>query len=108
MIEVTKQNFERTVLRSQKPFVLNFWAPWCECSRELMPAFDRLFSDAAAAPLQAGKVNADEQPELADRFEIIFLPTLCFFQNGILTYAVISPPSEEYLEEHLKEWILSF
>ena len=101
MIEVTSQNFEDAVLRAQKPFVLNFWAPWCDCSRDLMPVLDRLLADTAAAPLQAGNVNADEQPELTDRFEITFLPTLCFFQNGILTDAAISPLSTEDLENWL-------
>ncbi len=98
IVDVTNENFKDIVLSAGKPFILDFWAPWCVYCRKLSPVLDRL-SESMSDKINIGKVNIDEQPELASQFEVNFIPTLCLFKDGSLVDATISPQSQAALED---------
>lgn len=84
---VTKENFKTEVLEAKTPVLVDFWAPWCGYCRRIGPAVDALAAEYAGK-VAVGKVNVDEQPELAARFQIMSIPTLMVFKNGQATRRV--------------------
>lgn len=83
VITVTKENFAQEVLQSQQPVLLDFWASWCGPCKMVLPVIDEIAAERADS-LKVGKVNVDEQPELASRFSVISIPMLLVFANGKL------------------------
>ena len=82
-IVITKENFEEQVLRAEKPVLVDFWAPWCTYCRRIAPAVDQV-AGQYGEQMVVGKVNVDEQPELAGQFGVMSIPTLLVFKNGKL------------------------
>ena len=80
VMQITNQNFSDEVLRSDKPVLLDFWAPWCGPCRMVMPMIEEIAAERA--DIKVGKVNVDEQPELAQRFGVMSIPTLLVMKNG--------------------------
>ena len=76
-----ERNFEEQVLRAEKPVLVDFWAPWCTYCRRIAPAVDQV-AGQYGEQMVVGKVNVDEQPELAERFGVETIPTLMLFQKG--------------------------
>ncbi len=80
-VNVIDQNtFEATVLQSDKPVLVDFWASWCGPCRMLAPVVEQLSEDHPEVVF--GKINIDEQPELAARYQVASIPTLILFKNG--------------------------
>lgn len=77
---ITKENFNTEVLNSQKPVLLDFWASWCGPCRMLSPTVDQVAEERA--DVMVGKVNVDEQPELAQAFGVMSIPTLVVLKGG--------------------------
>ena len=82
VITITKENFETEVLKSAQPVLLDFWAAWCGPCRMLSPVVDEVAEERT--DVKVGKVNVDEQPELAAEFGVMSIPTLLLFENGKL------------------------
>ena len=80
VITITFENFETEVIKSEKPVLVDFWAPWCGPCRMLSPVVDEIAEENSN--IKVGKVNVDEQEELAMRFGIMSIPTLIVFKNG--------------------------
>lgn len=80
---ITKENFEQEVLQSDKPVMLDFWATWCGPCRMLGPVIAKI-AEEYEGKAKVGKVNVDEQPELAGAFRIESIPTVVVIKNGKL------------------------
>ena len=93
---ITAENFDELVLHSDKPVLVDFWAPWCGPCRMVSPLVDEIAGERD--DIAVGKVNVDEQPELAMKFGVMSIPTLLVFKGGELTnQAVGARPKEELL-----------
>ncbi len=79
-ITITKSNFESEVLRSDKPVLVDFWASWCGPCRMLAPVVAQIAD--ARDDVKVGKINVDEQPELAARYSVSSIPTVLVFKDG--------------------------
>mgnify|MGYP001161736607 FL=1 len=99
-VKLTKDNFEAEVTNSLKPVLVDFWAEWCGPCRMLAPVLEGV-AEARGADLAVGKVNVDEEPELAARFGIISIPTLILFDGGEPVKKTIGYLSRPELEEFL-------
>lgn len=97
VVTITKENFEQEVLQSAKPVLLDFWASWCGPCRMLSPVVDEVAEERG--DVKVGKVNVDEQPELAGQFGVMSIPTLLVFEQGkLVRQAVGARPKASVLD----------
>ena len=96
VIHVNKNSFQNEVLNSEKPVLLDFWAPWCGPCRMVSPIVDEIASERS--DIKVGKINVDEQPELAARFGVMSIPTLVVMKDGkIVNQMVGARPKSQIL-----------
>lgn len=79
-LNINKNNFQNEVVNSNKPVLLDFWAPWCGPCRMVVPIVEEIAKERS--DIMVGKVNVDEQPELANQFRIMSIPTLVVMKDG--------------------------
>ena len=79
-VKITKDNFDSQVLHAATPVLLDFWAPWCGPCRMVSPVIDEIAAERT--DITVGKINVDEQPELASRFGVMSIPTLVVMKDG--------------------------
>ena len=85
-ININTNNFQNEVMNSDKPVLLDFWAPWCAPCRMLAPVVEEIANERA--DIKVGKINIDEQSELANKFGIMSIPTLVVMKNGKIVQQV--------------------
>lgn len=94
---ITKDNFEKEVLESKQPVLVDFWATWCGPCQMVSPVVDEIADERT--DIRVGKVNVDEQRELAAKFKVMSIPTLLVFKDGkVANHAVGAMPKESILE----------
>lgn len=79
-LQITKNNFDTEVMNSEKPVLIDFWASWCGPCKMLSPVVDEIAEETT--DVKVGKVNVDEQPELARQFGVMSIPTLVLIKDG--------------------------
>lgn len=96
VMNIGKNNFQEEVVNSNRPVLLDFWAPWCGPCRMVAPLVEEI---AAERPdIKVGKVNVDEQPELAGRFGVMSIPTLVVMKGGkVVNQALGARPKSQIL-----------
>ena len=95
-ININKNNFQNEVLNSEMPVLLDFWAPWCGPCRMVSPIVDEIAAERG--DIKVGKVNVDEQPELAAQFGVMSIPTLVVMKGGkVVNQMVGARPKSQIL-----------
>jgi thioredoxin 1 len=104
MIEFTEENFEDQVLKSGKPVLVDFWAPWCTPCRMMGPTVEAVAKEYADRAV-VGKVNVDDNQNIAGRYNIRGIPTLLLFKGGEVQEQVVGATSKDavvkMIEKHL-------
>ena len=80
VINITRNNFQNEIINSDKPVLLDFWAPWCDPCRMVGPILEEIAGERS--DIKIGKINVDEQPELASQFRVMSIPTLIVIKDG--------------------------
>ncbi len=99
MLNITIDNFEEEVLKSDKKVIVDFWATWCGPCKMIAPIFEELASEHT--DVKFAKVNVDEQVELCLKYKVSSIPTLIIFEDGEVIDKVIGYRTKEELEEQL-------
>lgn len=99
VIKISKENFASEVLNSNKPVLLDFYADWCGPCRMIGPIVSEIANERN--DVKVGKINVDEQPELAAQFQVMSIPMLAVIKNGKLENQVVGYRSKEQIEAML-------
>ena len=99
IIKISKENFASEVLNSNKPVLLDFYADWCGPCRMVGPIVSEIANERN--DVKVGKINVDEQPELAAQFQVMSIPMLAVIKNGKLENQVVGYRSKEQIEAML-------
>lgn len=99
-VNLTKDNFEQEVLKSDKPVLVDFWASWCGPCRMVLPIVEELAEELT--DVKVCKVNVDEESELAGRFRVMTIPTLIVFKDGNAVNTSIGAKSKAQIMDMLK------
>ena len=97
-IELTDDNFESEVIKSDKPVLVDFWATWCTPCQMVSPIVEEMAKDYADR-LKVGKVNVDQNSKTASQYGIMSIPSLLFFKDGKVVDQVIGAVPKEHLKE---------
>ena len=96
-LNIDSNNFRNEVLNSEKPVLLDFWAPWCGPCRMVVPIVEEIARERP--DIKVGKVNVDDESALAERFNIMSVPTLVIMKNGEVVKKNAGVISKEAIEE---------
>lgn len=103
-VHVTDAAFEKTVMQSPIPVIVDFWAPWCGPCKMVAPILDKLAKELAGKVLIA-KVNTDENPEWAMKFGVQGIPTMLFVLNGQVVHRQVGALPEPMLRDVVNEFL---
>jgi thioredoxin 1 len=99
--EVSDDNFQAAVVEADKPVLVDFWAPWCGPCRMVAPVLEEIQAERGDA-IQIVKLNVDENPETAGKYQVMSIPTLILFKNGEVAHKVIGALPKRRLEAELE------
>lgn len=100
VITITKENFEQEVLQAEQTVLVDFWASWCMPCKMLSPVVDEVAEENA--DVKVGKINIDEQPELAQQFRVMSIPTLAVFRDGKLVNQTVGVQAKSVIEDLIR------
>lgn len=103
-IHVTDAAFEKAVLQSPTPVIVDFWAPWCGPCRQIAPHLEKIAKEYAGQVIVA-KVNTDENPEWAGKFEVRGIPTMLFIAQGKVVHQQVGAVPFGYLKQVVDKFL---
>jgi thioredoxin 1 len=101
-ITLTDDNFEQEVLKSDKPFLVDFWAPWCGPCKMVSPVVSEIAKEMKDK-LRVGKMNVDEHPKIPQKYQVSSIPSLKIFQNGKVVNEIIGAAPKSAIEDKIKK-----
>ena len=104
MLEITQANFDTEVVKSDKPVLVDFWAPWCMPCKAITPAVEKL-AEELKEKVKVCKSNVDESPDVATNLGILNIPTLVLFKGGQEVSRIVGVNSKEAIEAKIKQAI---
>lgn len=102
VIELTKQNFQSEVAESKEKVLIDFWASWCGPCRMVSPIVDEIAEESPAG-VKVCKVNVDEQPELAQQFQVMSIPTLLVMKDGKPVDSSVGARPKQFIVKMIEE-----
>ncbi len=96
VLKITKENFEKEVLQSEKPVLLDFWASWCGPCKMVGPIVEQVAEEAVDIA-KVGKINVDEEQELAQAFQVTSIPTLVVMKDGKVVKSIVGVQTKQAL-----------
>lgn len=101
-MEFTDQNFEQEVIKSDKPTLVDFWAPWCGPCQTMGPIIDQLATEMGDKA-KIGKINVDENPEIASKLGIMSIPAIKIFKGGQIVAEFVGVQTPDSLKSELEK-----
>ncbi|MBE5995548.1 MAG: thioredoxin [Paenibacillaceae bacterium] len=96
VLKITKENFEKEVMQSDKPILLDFWASWCSPCKMVGPVVEQVAAETIDVA-RVGKINVDEEQELAQAFKVMSIPTLVVMKEGKVVKSTVGVQSKQTL-----------
>ena len=92
-VSINKENFQNEVIHSEKKVLLDFWAPWCGPCQMVLPIVEQIAAERS--DIKVGKINVDENPELAKQFRVMSIPTLVVMEKGEIVHRSVGARGKE-------------
>lgn len=104
LVHLTADNFDAEVLKSRIPVIVDFWAEWCPPCRLMGPIFEEISGDKSyAGKLKFGKLDTEEAPEIAGRYDIMSIPSFLLFKNGEIKAQIVGAMPKEDFKKRIDE-----
>jgi thioredoxin 1 len=103
-IELNEENFDKEVIKSSQPVMVDFWAPWCGPCRMMSPVVEEL-ATKYSGKAKIGKLNTDDNPNIASEYQISAIPTLLFFKDGKVVKEIVGVQPKEEISKILDSLI---
>ncbi len=101
-LDMNLELYEKSVNESEKPVLVEFWAPWCVYCRRIAPAYDKI-AEQYEEKLVVGKINVDDVPEVAQKEKIEAIPALLLYKGGEVVDSIVAPDSKAKIEEFIEK-----
>ena len=101
-LDMNLERYENSINESEKPVLVEFWAPWCVYCRRIAPAYDKI-AEQYADKLVVGKINVDDVPEAAKKEKIEAIPALLLYKGGEVVDSIVAPDSKAKIEEFIEK-----